>query len=324
MNVSRMMRRFTGLMLAGALFAGCSAGGTGSSGTDESGNKEETSSETRVVQTDKGEVEIPVNPQKIVSDYYLGEFLAVDTKPVIASPYALNNPYLEDYVEGIEPMNVTSAETNLEMVAEAEPDLIVTITEADYEKYSKIAPTVYIEDGKRSDEELFRYLADLVGKEKEADEYISDFNEKVEAAKPEVQKIVGDDTVSIVEVWPQQIYTMGDKFARGGTILYDMWDLKAPEAVQKEMIDGDEQYKVVSLEALPEYTGDYILYGVLDGTDPAFVEDSKIWNNLPAVKDGKVLPYEQVAFMHRDPITLNAQLQAFIDFFESQKADTTE
>ena len=31
--------------------------------------------EMRTVETDKGEVEIPVNPEKIVSDYYLGEFL---------------------------------------------------------------------------------------------------------------------------------------------------------------------------------------------------------------------------------------------------------
>ena len=171
-------------------------------------------------------------------------------------------------------MNITSAETAQEMIAAAEPDLIVTITEADYEKYSKIAPTVYIEDGKRSDEQLFRYIAQLVGKEKEADEYLRKFHEKVEKTKPEVQQAVGDKTVSIVEVWPQQIYSMGSHFARGGTILYDLWGLKAPETVQKEMVDGDEAYQVVSLEALPDYTGDYILYGVLSDTDPDFVTDS--------------------------------------------------
>ena len=246
-----------GIALA-AVFSIAYMSGCASRPADES-----AAEETKVVQTDKGEVEIPAHPQRIVSDYYLGEFLAVDTKPVIASPYALDNPYLADQVEGIEPMNITSAETAQEMIAAAEPDLIVTITEADYEKYSKIAPTVYIEDGKRSDEQLFRYIAQLVGKEKEADEYLREFHEKVEKTKPEVQQAVGDKTVSIVEVWPQQIYSMGSHFARGGTILYDLWGLKAPETVQKEMVDGDEAYQVVSLEALPDYTGDYILYGVL-------------------------------------------------------------
>ena len=269
------------------------------------------------METDKGPVEIPENPQVIFSDYYLGEFLAVDVKPVIASPYSLSNPFLADYVDGIQEMNVASAETSLEMIVEAQPDLIVTITEADYEKYSEIAPTVYIQDGKRSDEELFRYIADLVGKSDEAEAYIADFNKRVMDTKDEIQGIVGDRTVSIVEVWPQQIYTMGSHFARGGSILYDMWELKAPEKVQTEMVDGDTQYEVISVEALPEYTGDFILYGVLADTDSSFVEDSQLWNSLDAVKEGRVMSYEQVAFMHRDPITLNGQLDMFLDFFRS-------
>lgn len=280
----------------------------------------------RTVETDKGPVEIPADPKKIVSDYYLGEMLAVDTKPVIASPYALNNPFLADYVDGIEALNTTSAETSLEMIAEAQPDLIITITEADYDKYSKIAPTVYIEDGKRSDEELFRYIADLVGKSDEADAYIADFNERAEAAKDEIQDIVGDRTVSILEVWPQEVYTMGSHFARGGSILYDIWGLKAPEAIQETMVDGDGTYEVISVEALPEYAGDYILYGVLADTDSSYVEDSQLWNNLDAVKNGLVMPYEQVAYMHRDPITLNGQLDDFLEFFRStaDKADNAD
>ena len=138
-------------------------------------------------------------------------------------------------------------------------------------------------------------------------------------SKDEIQSIVGDRTVSIVEVWPQQIYTMGSHFARGGSILYDMWELKAPAKVQEEMVDGDTAYETVSLEALPDYTGDFILYGVLADTDSSFVDESQLWQSLDAVKEGRVLSYEQVAFMHRDPITLNAQLEIFLDFFRGFK-----
>ena len=268
---------------------------------------------TRTVDTDKGPVEIPTNLQTIVSDYYLGEFLAVDVKPVIASPYALNNPFLAGLCDGIEALNTTSAETSLEM--------IVTITEADYDKYAKIAPTVYIADGTRTDEDLFRYIADLVGKKDAAEAYIAEFNDKVATVKDEIVGIVGNRTVSILEVWPQEIYTMGSHFARGGSILYDMWGLKAPEAIQGPMVDGDEAYKVISVEALPDYAGDFICYGVLDGADSAYVDDSQLWKNLPAVQAGRLMPYEQVAFMHRDPITLTNQLETFTDFFRAH-ADT--
>lgn len=316
-------RTFLGMATVAALtpvLGGCSSEaptGTSAGGDSATAEGGGGASSMRTVDTDKGPVEIPANPQTIVSDYYLGEFLAVDVKPVIASPYALNNPFLAGLCDGIEALNTTSAETSLEMIAEKQPDLIVTITEADYDKYAKIAPTVYIADGTRSDEDLFRYIADLVGKKEAAEAYIAEFNDKVATVKDEMVGIVGDRTVSILEVWPQEIYTMGSHFARGGSILYDMWGLKAPAAIQGPMVEGDEAYKVISVEALPDYAGDFIIHGVLDGADASFVDDSQLWQNLPAVKNGLVMPYEQVAFMHRDPITLTNQLQAFTDFFRA-------
>lgn len=312
----RAFAAFLGVAALTPVLGGCSSEATDVASDSGAAGASSTGA-MRTVDTDKGPVEIPVNPQTIVSDYYLGEFLAVDVKPVIASPYALNNPFLAGLCDGIEALNTTSAETSLEMIAEKQPDLIVTITEADYDKYAKIAPTVYIADGTRSDEDLFRYIADLVGKKDAAEAYIAEFNDKVATVKDEIVGIVGDRTVSILEVWPQEIYTMGSHFARGGSILYDMWGLKAPEAIQGPMVEGDEAYKVISVEALPDYAGDFIIHGVLDGADASFVDDSQLWQNLPAVKNGLVMPYEQVAFMHRDPITLTNQLQAFTDFFRA-------
>ena len=273
--------------------------------------------EMRTFDTAKGPVEIPVNPQKIVSDYYLGEFLAVGVKPIIASPYALSNPYMAEYAEGIQDLNVTSSETALEMIVAAEPDLIVTLSEADYENFSKIAPTVLIPYGLYTPEELFYYIADMVGKKAEAEAYMAGFKADAEAAKQEIRDIVGERTVSFVEVWPSEIYVMGSHFARGGSILFDIWGLKAPQKVQAEMVEGDTQYEVVSLEVLPEYAGDFIFHGVLAGADSAFVAESAVWQGLPAVKNGLVKEYEQVAFMHSDPITLGNQLKFYIDYFRS-------
>ena len=322
---SMTRRSFAALMGTAALIiplAGCSSGGgSASSAGSNAGALDKPEAAMRTVDTDKGPVDIPADPKVIVSDYYLGELLAVDVKPVIASPYALNNPFLAGLCDGIEPLNTVSAETSLEMIAEKQPDLIITITEADYDKYAKIAPTVYVADGTRSDEDLFRYLASLVNREEAAEAYLAEFNDQVAAVKDEMVRIVGDRTVSILEVWPQEIYVMGSHFARGGSILYDRWGLKAPEAIQGPMVDGDEAYEVISVEALPQYAGDFICYGVLDGADSAYVDDSQLWQNLPAVQADRVMPYEQVAFMHRDPITLTHQLEAFVDFFRAHEGD---
>ena len=91
-------RTFAAFLAAAALtpvLGGCSSSTSAGSSAQEEGvatTDAGASAATRTVDTDKGSVEIPANPQTIVSDYYLGEFLAVDVKPVIASPYALNNP----------------------------------------------------------------------------------------------------------------------------------------------------------------------------------------------------------------------------------------
>ncbi len=310
------------------VFAGCSSNNSQpvSSAAAEKSELSVASSEstsqpttTKIFSTVKGDIEIPVNPQKIVSDFYLGEFLALDIKPIIASDYALNNPFLSDLVSGIQPLNTTSAETSLEMITAAQPDLIVTLKEEDYDTYSKIAPTVLIPYGAYSEDELFLYIGEMLGKKEDAQKYLDTFNAKALAAKPEIQSIVGEQTVSIVEVWPKELYVMGSHFGRGGMILYDLWQLKAPEKIQKPMVDEAGVYEVVSLETLPEYAGDFIAYGVLADTDSAYLEDSNIWQGLPSVKNAKIMPYEQVAFMHSDPISLNKQLEIYIDFFRKFK-----
>ena len=105
-------RTFAAFLATAALtpvLGGCSSTSAGSSAEGEGAATTDAgaSAATRTVDTDKGPVEIPTNLQTIVSDYYLGEFLAVDMKPVIASPYALNNPFLAGLCDGIEALNTT-------------------------------------------------------------------------------------------------------------------------------------------------------------------------------------------------------------------------
>lgn len=303
--------RIAAIILSLTLLAsGCAGGGKAESSSGESGV-------TKVFATAKGDITIPAAPEKIVSDYYLGEFLALGVKPLAASPYSLSNPFLAGDIDGIQPLNISGSETALEMIIAAQPDLIVTLSEADYDKFAKIAPTVYIPYGQYSDKELFFYIADMLGKRGEAERFMASFEADALAVRDEVRAAVGDRLVSFVEVWPGEVYVMGSHFARGGLILFDLWGLQAPPSVQETMVDGDTQYQVISLELLPQYTGDIIFYGVLADADSGFVETSNVWKALPAVRNGLVKDYQQVAFMHSDPITLRAQLDFYTEYFRS-------
>lgn len=299
--MKKILSLFTIFVLLGAFLVACA--------------KENQSENTRAFDTVKGVVYIPVDPQRIVSDYYLGEFLALDVKPIIASPYALDNPFLSDYVQGIARLDVTS--NNLEMIASAEPDLIVTMSEADYANFSKIAPTVLIPYDTYNDEDLFIYIGDMLGRKIQAESYYNDFKIEVVDSKENVNEIVGGKTISFIEMWANSVaYSFGNKFARGGTILFDMWELKAPELVQTSMVDGKEQYVSGSLEMLIKYTGDFIFYGVF-GVDKSELENMGLWQSLPAVQNNQTKYYNQTAFMHSDPISLQGQFEFYLDYFNS-------
>ncbi|MDC6270162.1 hypothetical protein [Lysinibacillus fusiformis] len=99
----------------------------------------EVQSTTKIVSTVKGDVEIPVDPKRVVTDTYPGFLLTLGIKPVGTQELYMKSPYLKDYNEGI-----TYFEDSLEAVVDLKPDLIITGDEKKYEAFSKIAPTVLI------------------------------------------------------------------------------------------------------------------------------------------------------------------------------------
>lgn len=271
--------------------------------------------ETRMFDTVIGEVEIPVSPQRIVTDYYLGEFLILDIKPIIASDYALENPFLEGMVDGIIPLGVTNATNSLEQIINADPDLIVTLNADDVHTYSLIAPTVLIPFDEYNEEELFLYIADMLGKTEEATKIIEEFMEEALSYKDEINNIVGDSTISILELWPSELWVFGNKFARGGSILYDIWGLQAPQIIEETLIDNETTYKAVSLELIPQYTGDYVIVGVSSDADGELLKGTELWQGLSAVSESRVMDFDTMGFMHSDPISLQRQLEIYVDFF---------
>ncbi|MDQ0495785.1 ABC-type Fe3+-hydroxamate transport system substrate-binding protein [Paenibacillus brasilensis] len=66
----------TALMLVLSVFiSACTGGSNRSNSAPASGEKEEpTSAETRSFKTVKGDMQIPVKPQRIVTDFYGGDY----------------------------------------------------------------------------------------------------------------------------------------------------------------------------------------------------------------------------------------------------------
>ncbi|MFB5763202.1 iron-hydroxamate ABC transporter substrate-binding protein [Paenibacillus medicaginis] len=295
--------------------SGESAGSTNST--------EAVQSETIKYQASNGVIEIPRNPARVVevADSYVGDLLVLGIKPVGVNQQALENPYFEGKLDGVE--NLGDGQS-FEQILELKPDLIIAPGWADaslIESYSKIAPTVAIKFGELPLREQLREFGKMTGKEAEAETWIAAWDQKIAAVKPQVQAAVGDKTVSILQPYAKGIYAFGHNFGRGGDILYGELELKAPPIIQKEAIDSGQGWANLSLEKLPEYAGDYIFTNAWSGddADPSAVYESSLWKNLPAVKNNLVFMTNRKGDLFNDPISLEAQLEFILDCLLERK-----
>ncbi|MFC9711040.1 ABC transporter substrate-binding protein [Paenibacillus sp. NPDC056933] len=325
-------KRFSGLLLMLAIImilAACNSGTgsgtteqtatgseatTGSTETDtDSSSGSGNSKATRIYKSLSGDVEIPAEPKRIVTDMYVSDLLALGVKPVGAIQYYLENPFYADQVEGIESIGDRGA-VSLEKVIALDPDLIITYSDQaeEIESYQKIAPTVVIPYGTFTNvEDEIRGFGELMNKSEEAEAWLKTYDEHIEAARAKVKAVIKpEETFSILEVSDKSYYGYGDNFGRGGQAVYRALELAPLEITKKELM-GDTQWKEISREVVGDYAGDHIFLTV-GGNNKNYQGDS-IWQSLPAVKNNQVYELLEDRYWYFDPIAIQGQAEEFAD-----------
>jgi iron complex transport system substrate-binding protein len=301
------------LLLLTLSLAACGGEKEGTTTTDEKNaneevsNKEETDSGTRTYESENGPIEVPTNPQRvIVLATYTGNVLALDVPLVGVDAWSKMNPRYD--LEGIEEVT----DENLEKIIELEPDLIIGLsTMKNADKLKEIAPVVTFTYGKLDYLTQHLEIAKLLNKEAEAQNWIDDFKKRSAEAGDQIKAKIGEDaTVSVIENFDKELYVFGDNWARGTEILYQEMKLNMPEKVKEMALEAG--FYSLSLEVLPEFAGDYLI--VSKGTETSFME-SETFKNIPAVKNNQMYEVNSNEFYFNDPITLEFQLQFFIDSF---------
>ncbi|MGX1724957.1 ABC transporter substrate-binding protein, partial [Bacillus haynesii] len=173
------------VLLAFAVFlSGCQSG-------QKQAASEKNEEKTRVVKTINGNVTVPANPKRVVTIGYAGTMLAFGIKPLGETGKYLGSPYIKDQVSGIKDIGGKDGfSVSVEKILELKPDLIVSMTNdsKEYEKLSKIAPTVVYPFGTFKDaRDEMKTFGKLLGKEKEAREWTKTFNQKMKAARAKIK-----------------------------------------------------------------------------------------------------------------------------------------
>jgi iron complex transport system substrate-binding protein len=271
----------------------------------------------KTVTTMNGDLEIPSQPKRIVAEEYLGSLIALDTIPVGAPGLTLKNVYYKEALSGVEDTG-TYGEMNAEKIIAQNPDLIITGNNDSYETLSKIAPTVVVPYGelKNAHEEL-EYFGKLLGKEKEAAAWLSEYDTRIAAAKAKVDNAIpADASFSILENSEKTTWVYGDNFGRGGQPVYQALGRKPPTEVADEIME--KQWAELSNEVLSKYAGDYIILTSNHKTLEDFKADP-IWSTLPAVKNNHMYVWKEERSWYYDPIAVLSQTEELADWLVNTK-----
>lgn len=277
------------------MFVGCTS--------NNSANEEKTNENTVTVTDVRGEVKIPANPQRIVDLSGNSDILSILGYKVIgtansdAYDYTKFPSYLEETLSGAEILGYSMQDTiDVEAVINLNPDLIVisTVQEKMYDSLSEIAPTVMIQLEALNWKDDVRALGKVFGKEEAANEWIANYEAKAKEAGDKIKAKYGENTtyLSFLASGGQFFVFDGAGF---GDLLYNDMGLAKPAGMPEQT---DISLPVVTYEGLAAIQSDYI-FAIATDEDLAQLQANNIWNNLPAVKNGKVVILESSPYFNQ-------------------------
>lgn len=265
----------------------------GSAGAAATAPQQETA--PRTVTHALGTTEVPADAARIVvlNHYSLFDYLlAVGIRPVASTgDPAASDPFakhLAGQTDGVE-MVGDADDPNLERIAALEPDLILANPwqEDIYDELSQIAPTVGVPLSYADYREEFRYVADLVGRQAEAEGLIAAHEQRLATFRQAASGRLDGQEVSVARIFPDEIRVEGDGYV---SHLMDAAGLNRPAAHRNP--DGLE----LSTEQLPMIDADVlIVYSAANAAAEADnararerLAGNPLWRNLRAVQTDRV------------------------------------
>ncbi len=309
------MKRLKSLVLLGVTVATLGLV-TGCSGSNSETSQKE---ETRVVQSVKGDVEIPADPKRIVDISGSSEELVLLGHTPVATAnvdsYETDKvpSYIEDKLGDAKVVGHSMMDTmDIEAILQAEPDLIIMAPRQEkiYDQLKEIAPVVMLEDQSNNWEAKFTDVAKLFGQEDEAQKWLDNYYAKAKNLGDEIKSANGEDTTYLTVLASSGQFMV---FTEGGigTILKEDMGLPQPSNMPKQ---DSITLPTVTMEGLTEIDPDHIIV-IATESDKADLEKSSVWKEMRAVKDGNVTilnasPYFSQAY---NPIGRELLLQSIKD-----------
>ncbi|MFE4712479.1 ABC transporter substrate-binding protein [Paenibacillus sp. NPDC056722] len=201
-------------------------------------------------------------------------------------------PHVADRLEDVTKLGVVT-DPDMEAVLGLKPDVIYidkVYSGEDLPKFEKIAPTLTIDMDSGTWRDHLTRIAEHVGREKEAQDFIQDYDAKAERVSGLIKEQLGENAkVMAIRMTAKELRVMGTKRPLG-PIMFE--DLKLNMADGVEKIPASDPYQVISKEVLPDFDADAIFVIISKGNEAKSnfeeLEKNPVWKNLKAVKNNHI------------------------------------
>jgi iron complex transport system substrate-binding protein len=250
----------------------------------------------RMIQHAAGETCVPNNPQRIVilSLDTLGNVLPLGVKPIASANENVGEfyPYFpEDQVQGIQTVG-DPAQPNIEAILKLQPDLIFGwggySPEGIYPLLSQIAPTVLYHWQEDTWQGVFKFTAEVLGKQTEGQAALERYELRIQELKAALGDRYQDKTISVVYFYFDRIGSVLKNSAQG-MVLSDA-GLQRPPA-QDIVLDEPWGSIEFSEEEISKADGDVLFAITFTDDDEQFLqqlEQKPLWKTLKAVQQNQV------------------------------------
>ncbi|UTR05387.1 siderophore ABC transporter substrate-binding protein [Alkalihalobacillus sp. LMS6] len=251
-------------MTAGAalFLAACGNGDSEENSNDaSSGEGSDTEEQQTVeVETMNGDmVEVPLNPEKVVSfDHGVTDSIRAIGGDISGIPMGSNVPeYLQELENDDSVENVGSLfEPDFELIYEMEPDVIFISGRAseNYEELSEIAPTVFLQVDNQNFMETFESNMNVLGEifdaSEEVDSQLADINSVIEDVQARADESEANALIVSIDEGSASAYGIGSRFG----IVHDVLGIPAAD----EDIPAEGHGQNISNEYFSVTDPDYI------------------------------------------------------------------
>lgn len=262
-------------------------------------------------------------PKRIITaNYnYTAMLIALQVQPILGaySAWLIEKQPLTPSDQGRE-LAWSSGYGSYKQVEELEPDVIIGYERLGTDKkLASLAPIVALPFMKLDWREQFCMVAEVAGKRLLAESWLEQYSRQVERANARLDsKLNGRGSVIVWEINRDVAYAYGNRYGRGGHVLYDDLGFHMPEQLDAKGIEI-QGYMRTSIEQIPSYEADYIVV-IKDAYAPVAerMMNSPRWQALKAVKRGRVVILNCFdLFYGFDPLSTEKQLELLVEGFTS-------